>query len=681
MAQTPAGGDRVTIRLFADHDAGVPGETVKLAVEQLIMAGWHTYWINPGDSGEPMKIQWGLPNGYKISDLLWPAPDHVPYGPLMNFGYSDRALTLADLKIPAGAKPGDTLNIHGKVSVLVCDEICIPETHDVALTLPIAAASQSANADIFKNAGARLPQPVDWTTVTEVDANEVRIRVSLPSYAARIGATPEDIEFFPYEWGYLENAADQTASFEPSTGTLTLRQARSTERSLDTLKSAAYIIRAGDESYIVTGAIHQAAAPVIGEGIVASTADVNFITILIFAFIGGMILNLMPCVFPVLSMKALHLVALPKAERAHARNAGLLYTAGVIVMFLVLACALFAFRAAGEQLGWGFQLQNPAFVAALAWLMFVVGLNLAGVFDLRIAFGGEMLLAEKHHPLVTAFLTGVLATIVATPCSAPFMATAVGVAMSQSLPQALIIFTFVGAGLAFPFLLLSAVPALQKCLPRPGAWMETFRQVLAFPMFASAVWLVWVVAQQGGPSAVGSTLAGMVALAFAIWLVDRRPVTRAGRSMVMVAGLAVIALTLSSLAVVQTVPDADESDAAIHHIAKDFDPEAFDHALIDSDEPVFVNMTASWCITCLVNERVTLNTPEVQTMFDDNNVVYFKGDWTNKDPSITAFLQRFGRSGVPIYVFYGAPDENGHRPPPKVLPQILSVDAIADMLK
>jgi thiol:disulfide interchange protein DsbD len=676
-APSNGNNNRVFVRLFADHDAGIPGKTIRLAVEQLIVPGWHTYWINPGDSGEPMKIQWGLPRGYKISDLLWPTPEHVPYGPLMNFGYSDRALMLADLDIPPGAEPGTTIPVRGHVSVLVCDEICIPESHDVALDLPIQSENKPVNDDIFTAAGAAFPQPVDWQTYTDADANEVRIRITLPADAQKFMASTDEIEFFPLEWGYLQNAGDQTATYDSSTGTLTLRQTREGERNIAALKSASYIVKSGNTAYLVSGPIKQAAAPVIGEGIspAASTADISLLTIVIFAFIGGVILNLMPCVFPILSMKALHLVSLPKAERGHAQKTGLLYAAGIITMFIILACILFSLRTAGEQIGWGFQLQNPSFVAALSWLMFVVGLNLAGVFDLRIAFGGEMLLAEKHHPLVTSFLTGVLATLVATPCSAPFMATAVGAAMSQSMPAALLIFACVGLGLAAPFLLLSYVPALQKFLPRPGAWMETFRQVLAFPMFASAVWLVWVVAQQGGPEAVGWTLGGMVTFAFAIWLVDRQPTTRAGRTFVMLAGIAVIFFTLAGLTLVEPA-DNDDTAASAERIARDFDPDALDHALTDTDAPVFVNMTASWCITCLVNEKTTLNTQDIHDLFKEKNVTYLKGDWTNKDPSITAFLQRFGRSGVPIYVFYGAPGADGKRPLAKILPQILSVDTI-----
>ena len=503
----------------------------------------------------------------------------------------------------------------------------------------------------------------------------------MPPAATGFIGDPSGIAWFPYEWGFVENASDQLATHETVTGTLTLRQKRSADRDVTNVKSAAYVVNNGQETFIVSGPVKMAGLPMVGEGVKLDYENIPLIGILALAFLGGLILNLMPCVFPVLSMKALHLVTLPKDERREARAAGLMYALGVVAMFLVLGALLFALRAAGESMGWGFQLQNPAVVAFLAWLMFIVGLNLAGVFDLRVAFGGEMILAERHHPLVTSFLTGILATLVATPCSAPFMATAVGAALSQSMPVALLIFMFVGVGLAFPYLLLCFLPVLQRILPRPGAWMEIFRQVLAFPMFATAVWLIWVVAQQGGPTAVMFTLSGMVALAFAIWLLERKPATSGARKALMLAGIVVGGLTIASLALVvpQRDPAVQVAQAANY---KKFDSRALETALKDQDGPVFVNMTAAWCITCLVNERVTLNTPELRALFADHNVTYLKGDWTNRDPAITSFLQSFGRSGVPIYVYWGPRNpQTGDRPAPVVLPQILTAQIFRDTLQ
>lgn len=688
FAQEPTAVKHTSLKLYADRDALVPGATVRIAIEQTIADGWHTYWVNPGDSGEAMQVAWTLPEGYRTSDFLWPAPDRVPYATLVNFGYTEQAIILSDLVVPPTAQIGQDVTITGKARVLVCDEVCIPEAHDIALTLPVAETAKPANADMFTAAVKTLPIVVDWPTITEHDANQTQVRITLPDSMEKIGRTTDDIVWFPYEWGYIDNASDQTSTYNPETRVLTLSQASISDRDLTQLPQASYLLRFQDEAYIVSGPLRSSVKT--GNGLdnpsfaEAEAAQLGLPLILLFAFLGGLILNLMPCVFPILSMKALHLVSLNARERKHARAEGLSYGAGVVAMFLVLAAVLYAIRATGQNLGWGFQLQNPVMVAALAWLMFVIGLNLIGAFDLRVAFGGKVLVEEKHHPLIAAFLTGVLATLVATPCSAPFMATALGVALVQPVPIALGVFAMVGVGLATPYVVLCFAPMLQRALPKPGAWMETFRQILAFPMFATAVWLVWVVALQGAAEAVLITLTGMVMLAFAIWLLDRRAKKGGPRRAVTVVGMGII---LGTIALLTTIEQAEPVDQAFeaqngHANYEPFDVEQLDHALRDGDRPVFVNMTAAWCITCLVNEKVALNTDEVRSIFADHNVLYFKGDWTNQDPAITAYLQSYGRSGVPIYVFYGAPDpETGKRPDPVVLPQILTAQVIRDTVQ
>jgi len=666
----------VLLRLHADATAAVPGKPLRLAFEQTIEPGWHTYWSNPGDSGEPMRVEWSLPDGAKAGEILWPAPDRVPYGPLMNFGYQDHAVMLSVLDVPANAVLGSTLSIKADVTTLVCDEICIPESDVLTLDIPVATSSAPANEALFADAASKLPLMLDWKTVTDYNADEVKVRITLPASEAGLGDKTQDMIWFPFEWGYIENASDQVATYEASTRTLTLHQKATSDRDISKLDNVSYLVRVGDQSFIVGGAIMRADAPVMFDS-EAMQPDMpsSLPLILVFALLGGLILNIMPCVFPILSMKALHLVSLPREQRTHAQIQGILYAAGVIVMFLALAAILIAIREAGAQVGWGFQLQNPAVVAGLAWLMFVIGLNLAGVFDLHIAFGGDLLIAERHHPLLSSFLTGVLATLVATPCSAPFMATAMGAALVQPEPIALLIFAFVGLGLALPYVLLCFAPVLQKLLPRPGAWMEIFRQLLAFPMFASAVWLVWVVAQQGGSMAVGWTLAGMVTLAFAIWMLDLKAAKKSTRRVLTLLGVILIGLTLWNLQLV--VPVASDTEADVETVNyQPYDTSAFEQTLQTTNMPVFVNMTAAWCITCLVNEKAVLSTPEAKDLFAANKVVYFKGDWTNKDAAITGFLNHYGRSGVPLYVYFG-PSENGDtRPTGKILPQILTIDEL-----
>lgn len=670
---------RVLLRLHADVNAAIPGEPLRLAIEQTITPGWHTYWTNSGDSGEAMRIQWNLPEGYAAHPLSWPAPERIPYGPLMNYGYHDHAVILGGLDVPANAKIGSALTINGTATVLVCDEICIPETHDITLTLPVAQTNTPTNEALFADAATHIPPVLDWKTHTEYAPDEIRVRITVPRAQSQIATQIDDIIWFPHEWGLTENAADQLATYEPTTRTLTLRQARAQmPRDISQIKNASYVVRTPDAAFIVGGTIAAVNVPTMFEG-QPQTAPANTALwlMLIFAFLGGIILNIMPCVFPVLSMKAMHLVSMPREERLSARLNGLSYSAGVISMFLLLAVLLFSLRAAGTQLGWGFQLQNPAIVAGLAWLMFVIGLNLAGTFDLRVAFGGDLLRSTKHHPLLSSFFTGVLATMVAAPCSAPFMATAMGAALVLPAKTGALIFAFVGLGLAFPFLLLSFAPLLQRVLPRPGAWMETFRTFLAFPMYASAVWLVWVVAQQGGAHAVGVTLGGMVAIAFAIWLFARNPERIITRYAVMALGILVVLGTLYSLGNVAPKHASAPTPQTQNTYFKPYDSKSFENAIRVNDGPVFVNMTAAWCITCLVNEKVVLNTNAARRLFADNNVTYFKGDWTNHDESITAFLQNYGRTGVPLYVFFPAADAlTAERPAAIVLPQILTIDEI-----
>lgn len=415
-----------------------------------------------------------------------------------------------------------------------------------------------------------------------------------------------------------------------------------------------------------------------------------------FAFLGGLILNLMPCVFPVLSMKALSLCKLSDQEERTARWHGLEYTAGVMVSFAVIAAVLMALKAGGAQIGWGFHLQNPMVVLFLAYVLFAIGLNFSGFFEIKAAFsslGNDLTRPDK---IGGSFFTGVLATFVAAPCTAPFMGAAMGFAFTQPAAVGVSIFLALGLGLAFPYLLLSFVPALRRVLPRPGPWMVNFREFLAFPMYGSAIWLVWVLGQQWGLPGMVKALAGMLTLVFALWLVKKAEnassVTR--YTLWAVSVIAVLSAFFSGCAACTAKPDVPkallemalgaESSVVVKKAtgeAEAFSQERLE-ALLIADDPVFVNMTAAWCITCKANERVALGRPEIKALFASQNVFYLKGDWTNQDPMITAYLDAFGRQGVPLYVYYGRRDpETGQRPDPHVLPQILTPGIIRDVVR
>ena len=407
----------------------------------------------------------------------------------------------------------------------------------------------------------------------------------------------------------------------------------------------------------------------------ANVPDTGLPKALIFALLGGLILNLMPCVFPVLSLKALHLVNMSEKEQGAARLSGLAYTAGILICFLVFALALLAFKQAGSGIGWGFHLQNPLVVWMLAAVLFVFGLNLSGFFEIKGRFtGAGSKLAEKEGA-TGSFFTGVLAAVVATPCTAPFMGVAIGYALLQPAPMALAVFMMLGIGLALPYLLLSFVPKLRGFMPKPGLWMQRFKEFLAFPLYASAAWLVWVFSHQVSSLALLYALMSLVGIGMVVWVFH---IAAKGQHRVVVILLAFVILGLTARESLHGVPDSMPVAAAEStgesHIA--YSPDGLKQALA-GDRPIFVNMTAAWCITCKVNEKVALNTDATHELFESQNVLYIKGDWTNRNAEIAEFLERYGRNGVPIYVFYGAPDAaTGKRPDPVVLPQILTPEII-----
>ncbi len=430
--------------------------------------------------------------------------------------------------------------------------------------------------------------------------------------------------------------------------------------------------------------------PVMAKAAVAAAPDTttppaeptSFGQAIFLALLGGLILNLMPCVFPVLSMKALSLVKMSEKEQSHANLHGVFYTAGVMLCFASIAGLLIALQMAGQQIGWGFQLQNPIVILLLAYLLFAMALNLSGFFEIKsgpLANIGHKL-ASKHG-YKGSFFTGVLATIVATPCTAPFMATAMGYALTQSPIISLTVFLALGFGLALPYLLLCFIPALRKSLPKPGAWMETFRQFLSFPLFASVAWLIWVYAQQvSGGHGTLLGLSGLILIAFGIWVARHEPRKQPWKTGIHAVSITSIILAFIIAGISHSGPalTQSEKESSVPHIS--FSTVEFEK-LVAGNDPIFVDMTASWCITCKVNEKIAIETNATQTLFKQKNIQYVVGDWTNQNPEITKYLSTYGRNGVPLYVFYGARDTTtGQRPEPKILPQLLTSGLIADVI-
>lgn len=691
----------VHTKLVPETQAVKPGETLTVAVIQTMEPDWHTYWRNPGDSGEALKIDWKLPEGFKAGDIQWPLPHRINTGPLTNFGFSEHATYLVDLSVPEVIATSQ-IDIKAELSWLVCKEICVPEAVTLDFSLPVIAAdadNKPTDPALFEVVRKALPPLVSWPgMVEEQDGMLVLTFTPEESNDAPILKGAGNIEFYPYEWGVILNAENQQNSFDGKT--LSLKVARDT-RPLSKLGQIEGVVTFVDIPGQRRGVVVQvpvSAPTTVVENIAASSTGVSSSVVskislwqaLGLAVLGGLILNLMPCVFPILSMKALSLVKMSAREQSHAVTHGLAYTFGVLVCFIGIAATLISLQHAGNQIGWGFQLQNPIVVLLLAYLLFIIGLNLSGMFEIgnsAISNLGSKLTQKQGY--AGSFFTGMLATIVSTPCTAPFMGAAMGYALTQSSLTALLIFVALGIGLALPYLLLTAVPALRRALPKPGHWMETFRQFLAFPMYASTAWLLWVYGQQVD-GAYGGLLGGLglVFIAMGIWMWRNAPKRDPFKALVKILGAAclVAAVAIAAFSMMRSPVDPSHTDsadhAAIQHSGEwqPYTQTAFDAALAGND-PIFVNMTAAWCITCKVNERVALAVDETQKLFKDHKVLYLIGDWTNENPEITAYLKGYGRSGVPLYVYYGARDlTTNTRPDPVILPQLLTPGLITDVV-
>ncbi len=643
----------VTLDVFASQSAVKKGEDIQIAIRQNIFDGWHTYWTNAGDSGEPMSIIWDLPNGVKVGDIQHPTPKRINYDPLVNFGHYGQPIFTQTLSVSDDFE-GERLTLKGDAFWLVCDDICIPEEQKISLIIPIGEG-MPINQDVFEQAKDSQPEIVQWQSDFSVNGAEAILNVEIPT---DLHNQFTDVEIFPYDWGLILPTSDVMADIADNSITFT---ASAGDRGLDDIKQTEFVLKTGNDAYLITVRT--------GNVQIHNYNDTNLIFILLFAFIGGLILNLMPCVFPVLSMKALSLVKLSDKEKSHARKSGLAYTAGIILSFVLIAGILIILKGAGETIGWGFQLQNPYVVTALATLLFLIGLNLLGLFDIHGRFTNIGSKLTTGNDTKSSFFTGVLATLVATPCTAPFMASAIGYALTQSAIVGLLVFAVLGLGLAFPYLLLTYMPVIQRILPRPGAWMDTFKQALSWPMFASTIWLVWVLIQQAGDLAAIYILGLFLTIAFIIWFMGKAQ-SKLWR-VIVVAFLAGVFVAYASV----LSPKVDMN-------YEPFDQIKLDQMIADDpDQAVFINMTAAWCITCLVNEQTSLSQPSVKQAFEDQNIVYMKGDWTNRDENITKYLESHGRNGVPLYVFYGAQGDNGERPTPVLLPQILTADIILNTIK
>ena len=693
---------QVRAELLAHAPQGIaPGQPLQLGLQITHQPEWHTYWKNPGDSGLPTTLDWTLPAGLKAGEIVWPTPKKIPIGTLANYGYEGTVLLPVPVTIGADFKPaGERIDIALRAAWLVCRKECIPEEGEFRITLPVRGSTAVHGAAFDASARATPRNLPGSPSAPDSVRMQGQVRVLDGAIEVQMAQLPvawrgKTLNLFPETPEVIENAATPQQSWSGAVWNARLPLSAQRSNSPPTM---AWVVASGAEAWRtelkVVGTWPQAAAPAAATplppaldaalkanqaaqgGAASSAVGLSLWAALAGALLGGLILNLMPCVFPVLAIKVMGFARHGSDVRAH-RASGVAYTAGVVLSFMLLGLLLIALRAAGEAIGWGFQLQSPAVVAALALLFTVIGLNLAGVFEFGSFLPSSVASLQARHPAADAFLSGVLAVAVASPCTAPFMGASLGLAVTLPAWQALAVFAAIGLGMALPYLAASWLPAVARALPRPGAWMDHFRRFMAFPMFGTVVWLLWVLGQQSGIDGAAALLACLVALSMLVWAL-----TLKGRSRVVAGALAALALLGLLLSVgpavtrmspdLASAPSSTSATSASGANAAGWQAWAPGRVeqIVAGGQPVFVDFTAAWCVTCQYNKKTTLADPKVLADFAAKRVVLLRADWTRRDPAITAALTQLGRSGVPVYVIYRAGQ------PPVVLPEILSVDEV-----
>lgn len=654
----PEGRNAIRAELVAETNRPAAGSTVTLAFLMMPDAGWHGYWKNPGDSGVETQVDWTLPAGVEAGPLQYPVPKRLIIAGLMNYVYEGDYAQLVELKLPAGLAPGTPLPVRATIDYLACtDEICVPQTASVALTLAVGAGEPERRAQ-FDSFRRELPRPLGSEARFAEAGGKLRLAIPVPA-----SMTLTEPYVFPLTDGAIDYSAEQGLS---RSGDLLIVETTAGGQA-GSLGAIDGVLKIGERDGLVftarPGTVPAAGIALSATGQSAGGAGA-IVAALTGALIGGLLLNIMPCVFPILSLKALSL-ARTGGDEAAARTEAIAYAAGAILVCLVLGAALLALRAGGAAVGWAFQLQDPRVILFLLLLVSTIALNLAGLFELPNLGIGNRLASGKGPS--GAFWTGGLAAFVATPCTGPFMGAALGAALVLPTPAALAVFAGLGAGLALPFLMLGFVPGLRRRLPRPGPWMERFRRILSLPMFLTALGLAWILGRQSGVDGMALGIAAALVLGLGLWWLGRRQ----GAAWVPLAPAALAAI--AAILLVPTAATAPAAATAGRLLATEPFTEARLAALRSEGKPVFVYFTADWCVTCKVNEKAALERREVADAFARDGVTVLVGDWTRGDPAIGRFLEEHDRSGVPLYLWY-APDR-----PAQILPQVLTPGRLIEL--
>ncbi|MEI8365046.1 MAG: protein-disulfide reductase DsbD domain-containing protein [Parachlamydiaceae bacterium] len=706
-----ANHDPVTVQILSENTTVQAGYPFWIAIQLHIDKNWHAYWKNPGDAGMPPVINWDLPQGFSIGQTLWPSPKRFAVASTVGFGYEDELVLLVEI-IPPSSLNGASVNLKGDVRWVVCsDETCLPGESTLSLALPVGSETPIVNtleSGVFFQARSKVPQKHVAISVQRKHNLLELVFDKGPEASFTVTAA----EFFPEDRvsiNYKNPPLLETSEVSSNQYLVILEEAAKKESVKGVLVLQTSVgVKAYDVDVPVNGAAadeqvasgrpidthHQTATMGLGAEVpVASEFDFQggVLLAIALAFVGGMLLNLMPCVLPVISFKVLSFIKLAKESRSLIFKHGIAFSAGVLVSFWVLASLLLALQAYGRSVGWGFQLQEPLFVAILAAFIFVFGLSLFGIFELGTSImskAGEMQGKPRNsRELLGSFLSGILATAVATPCTGPFLGSAVGFAVTLPAYQAMLIFTSLGLGMSFPYLALAAFPSLLRFMPKPGPWMVTFKELMGFLMIASVLWLVWVFGAQTGSFSLSLLLVGFFFLSVACWIYGRwatpvcKKMTRRLGTLSALVFFAIGSYTIvasssswaQAMGGMMTASHANNSEVADAWV--EFSPEKV-AALREKGVPVFIDFTAKWCLICQANHLV-LSTDEVSKKFTNAGVVRMKADWTKQDEVIAGALRKYGRNSVPLYVFLdGSPDSK-----PKILPQVLTPEIVLGALE
>ena len=661
-----ADAPHVHVQLVFPEDQLYAGGNNVVGLYFKLEPGWHVYWKNAGDSGEPPQIRWTLPDGLTAGPIQFPAPKRLPLGPLMDFGYENEVLFPMKFAVAPTVKDGKAL-IDANVNWLVCREVCIPGKAELKTTLQVSSVKpevvngSAADADLVQRFESTLPKPLPGNYRAVFQPTQEGFRLG-----ADTGKRETEAAFFPANQDVLSNPAPQKVT--PTATGFVIELKKDANLTANPSQLSGVLELSGGRAFEI------AAQP----GTVTMPAPEHTLTLVVrtsaLAFLGGLLLNLMPCVFPVLFLKGLALVNSGNEERHKLRAHGFVYAVGIVVSFWALVAALLGLRAAGASLGWGFQFQSPVFLALMAGLLFFLGLSLAGQFEIGLSLTGAGGSLAARQGYAGSFFTGVLAVVVATPCTAPFMGAAIGYALAQPAAVTFAVFTALALGLAAPYVALTLQPAWTRLLPKPGGWMEILRQAISVPIFATVIWLAWVLAQAYGATTLAALLASLLLLAIAGWFLGRWP---AKRWSTIVASVIVASVAIVSVYAPHKLAAAPESQPGSQTQAGQWEPWSPDAVsrYQAQGRPVFVDFTASWCLSCQVNERVALSQPSVRQALQNANVALLKADWTREDPAITQALSALDRSGVPVYALY-KPGEST----PELLPQVLTPGIVLDAI-